>query len=93
MSPNYFPISEWIRHGILNINILIPVLKHFHLQVLRFSRLFGPGRASSLPQIWRGVKRRKKRRRTDSASSDIHPNVQIKTEAEPCSDDEEKLLR
>lgn len=31
-------------------------------QVLRFSRLFGPGKPSSLPQIWRGVKKRKKKK-------------------------------
>ncbi|XP_077286335.1 TATA-box binding protein associated factor 1 isoform X2 [Arctopsyche grandis] len=63
-------------------------------KVLRFSRLFGPGKASSLPQIWRGVRRRRKRRRTDSASSDITTaNIVPKTETEQCSDDEEKLLR
>uniref|UniRef100_A0A224Z6D9 Transcription initiation factor TFIID subunit 1 n=1 Tax=Rhipicephalus zambeziensis TaxID=60191 RepID=A0A224Z6D9_9ACAR len=31
-------------------------------QVLRFSRLFGPGKPSSLPQIWRGVRKRKKKK-------------------------------
>ncbi|XP_067134209.1 transcription initiation factor TFIID subunit 1 isoform X1 [Centruroides vittatus] len=34
-------------------------------KVLRFSRLFGPGKPSSLPQIWRGVKKRKKKKQTD----------------------------
>jgi transcription initiation factor TFIID subunit 1 len=29
---------------------------------LRFSRLFGPGKPSSLPQIWKGVKRRRKKK-------------------------------
>ena len=32
-------------------------------KVLRFSKLFGPGKPNSLPQIWRGVKRRKKKRK------------------------------
>ncbi|XP_022251880.1 transcription initiation factor TFIID subunit 1-like isoform X3 [Limulus polyphemus] len=31
-------------------------------KVLCFSRLFGPGKPSSLPQIWRGVKSRKKKK-------------------------------
>lgn len=35
-------------------------------QVLRFSRLFGPGKPSSLPQIWRGVKKRKKKKQIDN---------------------------
>lgn len=62
--------------------------------MLRFSRLFGPGKASSLPQIWRGVRRRRKRRRTDSASSDTQPaSAPTQPQPEPCSDDEEKLLR
>lgn len=40
-------------------------------KVLRFSRLFGPGKPSSLPQIWRSVrKRRKKRTRHDIRDSD-----------------------
>lgn len=34
-------------------------------KVLRFSRLFGPGKPSSLPQIWRGVRKRRKKRRRD----------------------------
>lgn len=32
-------------------------------KVLRFSRLFGPGKPSSLPQIWRSVRRRKRKRK------------------------------
>ena len=34
-------------------------------KVLRFSRLFGPGKPSSLPQIWRGVKKRRKKKRSN----------------------------
>jgi transcription initiation factor TFIID subunit 1 len=33
------------------------------MQVLRFSRLFGVGKASSLPQVWRHVKKRRKKRK------------------------------
>lgn len=36
-------------------------------QVLRFSRLFGPGKPSSLPQIWRGVRKRKKKKQQGDA--------------------------
>lgn len=32
-------------------------------KVLRFSRLFGPGKPSSLPQIWRSVKNRRRTRK------------------------------
>jgi len=32
-------------------------------KVLRFSRLFGPGKPSSLPQIWRSVRKRKRKRK------------------------------
>ena len=32
-------------------------------KVLCFSRLFGPGKPSSLPQIWRGVKNRRKKKK------------------------------
>jgi transcription initiation factor TFIID subunit 1 len=34
-------------------------------KVLRFSRLFGPGKFSSLPQIWRSVRRKAKKKRKE----------------------------
>jgi transcription initiation factor TFIID subunit 1 len=34
-------------------------------KVLRFSRLFGPGKFSSLPQIWRSVRRRAKKKKKE----------------------------
>lgn len=77
-------------------------------KVLRFSRLFGPGKPSSLPQIWRGVRKRRKKKRhhdvRDSDSGSDHDDrkpkfkgwiMQYGTDptAEQCrSDDEEKLL-
>lgn len=40
-------------------------------KILHFSRLFGPGKPSSLPQIWRSVKnRRKKRKPTSETKTD-----------------------
>lgn len=38
---------------------LFPEFKHN--SVLRFSKLFGPGRPTSLPKIWKGVKKRNKK--------------------------------
>ncbi|KFB52614.1 AGAP003882-PA-like protein [Anopheles sinensis] len=35
-------------------------------KVLRFSRLFGPGKISSLPQIWRSVRRRRNKKHQSS---------------------------
>lgn len=32
-------------------------------KVLRFSRLFGPGKPSSLPQIWRSVRKKRRKRK------------------------------
>lgn len=32
------------------------------LKVLRFSKLFGVGRTTSLPKIWKGTRKRKKQR-------------------------------
>ncbi|KAL4704937.1 hypothetical protein ACJJTC_013394 [Scirpophaga incertulas] len=62
-------------------------------KVLLFSRLFGPGKLSSLPQIWRGVKKRKRRKRSGSTGSDTPPLSQEYLELQDASDDEEKLLK
>ncbi|XP_077558430.1 TATA-box binding protein associated factor 1 isoform X4 [Haemaphysalis longicornis] len=40
-------------------------------QVLRFSRLFGPGKPSSLPQIWRGVRKRKRKKQGPQAEAEL----------------------
>ncbi|XP_034174297.1 TATA-box binding protein associated factor 1 isoform X3 [Osmia lignaria lignaria] len=77
-------------------------------KVLRFSRLFGPGKPSSLPQIWRGVKKRRKKKRhhdirdSDSGSDQDEKKPKFKgwimqygTDPTPdmcCTDDENKLL-
>ncbi|XP_065336082.1 transcription initiation factor TFIID subunit 1 [Cloeon dipterum] len=51
-------------------------------KVLRFSRLFGPGKSSSLPQIWRTAKKiskMKKRKRKDGVSdSDSETESKVK---------------
>ncbi|XP_076280408.1 TATA-box binding protein associated factor 1 isoform X2 [Lasioglossum baleicum] len=77
-------------------------------KVLRFSRLFGPGKPSSLPQVWRGVKKRRKKKRhhdvrdSDSGSDQDEKKPKFKgwilnygPDPNPdmcCSDDENKLL-
>ncbi|CAH0750822.1 unnamed protein product [Diatraea saccharalis] len=62
-------------------------------KVLLFSRLFGPGKLSSLPQIWRGVKKRRRRKRSGSTGSDTPPQIPDAQELQYASDDEEKLLK
>lgn len=39
-------------------------------QVLRFSRLFGPGKHSSLPHMWRSVKKRRKKKKSQNQQKD-----------------------
>ena len=38
----------------------------YDFQVLRFSRLFGPGKISHLPKIWKHVKKKKHKKRSPS---------------------------
>lgn len=54
-------------------------------KVLRFSRLFGPGKPSSLPQIWRSVRKKRKRRR--------HKDSAGQHDSESASDDEKHKLK
>ena len=49
-------------------------------KVLRFSRLFGPGKYSSLPHIWKNVKKRRRKRKEkllEEQSSVGGPSVSI----------------
>ena len=65
------PLASMLPSKYANINVteLFPDFRAN--KVLRFSRLFGPGKPSSLPQIWRGVrKRRKKKRHHELKDSD-----------------------
>lgn len=61
-------------------------------KVLLFSRLFGPGKLSSLPQIWRGVKKRRRRKRSGSTGSDTPTQAELQ-EVQYASDDEDKFLK
>ncbi|XP_037088620.1 LOW QUALITY PROTEIN: transcription initiation factor TFIID subunit 1-like [Pollicipes pollicipes] len=68
-------------------------------KVLRFSRLFGPGRQTSLPQPWRNIRRKRRKRRRDEEEPDARPRELTLCFGPPLppelveSDDEEKLLR
>ncbi|XP_068717944.1 transcription initiation factor TFIID subunit 1-like isoform X1 [Montipora capricornis] len=65
-------------------------------QVLRFSRLFGPAKASSMPQQWRNAKKRKKKKKKqgeDEKTIIERPKTPPSPRPEDCmSDDEDKLM-
>ena len=48
------------KYADFDVTELFPEFRHN--QVLRFSRLFGPGKSNSLPQIWKNAKNRRKNR-------------------------------
>ncbi|KAI8479162.1 Transcription initiation factor TFIID subunit 1 [Branchiostoma belcheri] len=79
-----------------DVTVLFP---HFrHGKVLRFNKLFGPGKPSSLPQIWRGAKRRRKRRRPTGEEPEEFQGWEFDYGPIPppdqwMSDDEEKMMR
>lgn len=61
------PLASMLPSKYAGVNVT-EIFPDFRMdKVLRFSRLFGPGKPSSLPQIWRSVKkrRRKKKHRRD----------------------------
>lgn len=63
------------RHGKVTLSIFFAAcpLLICTVQVLRFSRLFGPGKPTSLPQIWRNIrKKRKKQKRKESGEYEAH---------------------
>lgn len=55
---------------------LFPEFKHD--SVLRFSKLFGIGRTTSLPKIWKGTRKRKKKT-SESVSNETFNNEDIST--------------
>ncbi|KAK0086570.1 hypothetical protein PV325_002974 [Microctonus aethiopoides] len=101
------PLASMLPSKYANVNVtdLFPDFRPN--KVLRFSRLFGPGKPSSLPQIWRGVRKRRKKKRhgirdSDSGSDDENRKTKFKgwvmnygqdpTPEKCASDDETKLL-
>lgn len=65
------PLADMLPSKYANVDVceLFPDFRPD--KVLRFSRLFGPGKPSSLPQIWRHVKKRR-RKRKQSRDHKIH---------------------
>ncbi|KAJ7383773.1 Transcription initiation factor TFIID subunit 1 [Desmophyllum pertusum] len=66
-------------------------------QVLRFSRLFGPAKASSMPQQWRNAKKRRKNKKKKQGEDEKTviepPKSPPSPRPEDCmSDDEDKLM-
>ncbi|KAM7364185.1 TATA-box binding protein associated factor 1 isoform 2-T2 [Cochliomyia hominivorax] len=57
------PLADMLPSKYANVDVreLFPDFRPD--KVLRFSRLFGPGKPSSLPQIWRHVKKRRRKRK------------------------------
>lgn len=62
------PLADMMPQELKDVDVteLFPDFKRG--KVLRFSRLFGPKANSSLPQIWRGVQKRRKKPKTVSGS-------------------------
>ena len=61
-------------------------------QVLRFSRLFGPAKASSLPQQWRNAKKRKKKKKKQGEDENTviePPKTPPSPRPEDCMSDDE----
>ena len=65
-------------------------------QVLRFSRLFGPAKASSMPQQWRNAKKRKKKKKKQEDEKTVSepPKTPPSPRPEDCmSDDEVNIVK
>ncbi|KAL1130727.1 hypothetical protein AAG570_011968 [Ranatra chinensis] len=62
------PLAAMLPSKYANINVT-ELFPDFRIdKVLRFSRLFGPGKPNSLPHVWRNVKRRRKKRKHQHSS-------------------------
>lgn len=62
-------------------------------QVLRFSRLFGPAKASSMPQQWRNAKKRKKKKKKQEDEKPViePPKSPPSPRPEDCMSDDEVM--
>jgi len=57
------------KYADLDVTELFPEFRHN--KVLRFSRLFGPGKPSSLPQVWKNVKNKRKKKIFDTIKDTV----------------------
>lgn len=64
------PLASMLPSKYVNVNVteLFPDFRPN--KVLRFSRLFGAGKQSSLPQVWQKVKKRRRKLRNESEKKD-----------------------
>lgn len=63
------PLAAMLPSKYANVNVT-ELFPDFRVgKVLRFSRLFGPGKPSSLPQIWRSVRRKRRKKRHNHRNS------------------------
>lgn len=58
------------KYADLDVTVLFPEFRPN--QVLRFGRLFGPGKPSSLPQLWKNVKNRKRKKFSDLSKDKVN---------------------
>ncbi|KAK7072813.1 Transcription initiation factor TFIID subunit 1 [Halocaridina rubra] len=83
------PLADMLPSKYLNVDVkeLFPDFRPD--AVLRFARLFGPGKASNLPKIWKSVKRRKRKRLSVHELDDVHnhsPDDGFMSDEAPFSD-------
>ncbi|XP_025829249.1 transcription initiation factor TFIID subunit 1 [Agrilus planipennis] len=66
------PLAAMLPSKYANVDVteLFPDFRHG--KVLRFSRLFGPGKPSSLPQIWKSVQKRRKKKKHKETNDNLH---------------------
>ena len=57
------------KYADLDVTTLFPEFRPN--QVLRFARLFGPGKPSSLPQVWKNVKNKRKKKHFESIKEKV----------------------
>ncbi|XP_034132637.1 transcription initiation factor TFIID subunit 1 isoform X4 [Drosophila guanche] len=56
------PLADILPSKYQNVDVRVLFPDFRKNKVLRFSRLFGPGKPTSMPQIWRHVRRRRRKR-------------------------------
>lgn len=75
----------------VNVNLLFPDFKEN--SKLRFLRLFGPGKQSNMPDIWRSVRKKAEIERALKIGKDSSAKVRASDDIEVESDEEIKFLK
>ncbi|XP_073816142.1 TATA-box binding protein associated factor 1 isoform X2 [Musca autumnalis] len=76
------PLADMLPSKYANVDVreLFPDFRPG--KILRFSRLFGPGKPSSLPQIWRHVKKRRRKRKQSRDQKPHNPGSDSTSDSE-----------